>query len=121
MIDESQALYNFWSDFSLPAYDIYSVPDSASLPYITYSTAEGDVRHVLNLYGVVWYDSKSWSEVERKAAEINRRIGMDGVDIPFDGGTLHIARGTPPRQRYSQSSTDVKGIIINIQIKFVTT
>lgn len=120
-MDESQALYNFWSDFSLPAYDIYSVPDSASLPYITYSTAGGDVRHVLNLYGVVWYDSKNWTAVEHKAAEINRRIGMGGVDVPMQGGTLHIARGFPPRQRYSQSTSDVKGIIINIQAKFVTT
>lgn len=121
MMNEAQALYSFWSDFELTAYDEYSVPDNASLPYITYSTAGGDIRHVLNLYGVVWYDSKDWTATEHKAAEINRCIGMDGVDIPFSGGTLHIARGFPPRQRYSQSTSDVKGIIINIQAKFITT
>jgi hypothetical protein len=132
-MDDAQALYSFWSGFDIPAYDVYSVPDDAKLPYITYNSASGDVRHVLNLYGIVWYsswnddnpgvildDSNSWVEIEQKAAEINRNIGMDGVDIPIQGGTLHIARGTPPIQRYSQSDKDTKGIIINIQAKFIT-
>ena len=131
-MDDAQALYSFWSGFDIPAYDVYSVPDDAKLPYITYNSASGDVRHVINLYGVVWYgswietepdvvqdDSNSWVDVEHKAAEIDRYIGMDGVDIPIQGGTLHIARGSPSRQRYPQSDTKIKGILINIQAKFI--
>jgi hypothetical protein len=46
-MNKSQALQSFWESFGIPAYNEYTVPDNAEMPYITYSVIIGKL---LNFY-----------------------------------------------------------------------
>lgn len=118
---KAQALYQFWSGFDLPAYDTYSVPDDAVMPYITYETAEDMLGGVLPLSASLWYDSRSWSEITAKADVIAYFITNTHRPIPISqGGYLWITRGSPFMQRMNDPAKDtIKRIYININAEFL--
>lgn len=116
-----QALQNFWSSFGLPAYDTYSVPIDAKLPYLTYSTAIGGVDEQVFMSASIWYRSPTWSEADSKAIEIETRLGQNGITIPIDHGFLFLFRGTPFAQRLNDpSDARIKRIYFNIGAEFLT-
>lgn len=118
-MDKSQAIYNFWSQFNLPVYDEYAVPDDAVLPYITYHESTGSMEDVLNLYASLWYKSTSWEDASKKADEISKYIGISRT-IRFDDGYLYIVRGVPFSQRMDSGDDTVKRVYINIQAEFLS-
>ena len=66
-MDKSQALHEFWSSFGLPAYASETVPDDATLPYITYDVSTDSLDYVINLNASLWYRSMKWEEISKKA------------------------------------------------------
>lgn len=122
-MDKSQALYHFWSSFGLPAYDEYTVPDDASLPYITYQTVTDSLGQAIPLSASVWYKGTSWEPVTKKADEIARYIGEYGhVVMKLDTGRLWITKGRPFAQRIqpTEDSDLIKRIYMNIMVEFLT-
>lgn len=119
---KAQALYQFWSGFDLPAYDTYSVPDDAVMPYITYDTAEDMIDGILPLSASLWYDSTSWAEIEAKAGVIAYTITNTHRPVALSqGGYMRIKRGTPFAQRMNDPEKDtIKRIYINIEAEFLT-
>lgn len=113
-----EALQNFWERFNIPAYDSQSVPDDATLPYITYEAQTDSLDGVLSLTSSLWYKSTSWKDISDKADEISDYIGL-GITIPLDTGYLWIVRGTPFAQRLADNDM-VKRIIINIQAEYLS-
>ncbi len=118
-MDKAQALYSFWSSFGITAYDVNTVPDDATLPYITYETATDSLDNVLSLTASVWYRSKSWELIERKTAEIARAIyAMSPIQL--DDGYLWLNKGTPFAQRMTDPDDTIRRMIINVQAEFLT-
>lgn len=115
---KSQAIYQFWSGFRLTAYDENSVPDNATLPYVTYSFASDSFENQLSLGASLWYDSDKWTEITAKAEEISASIGRYFI-TPIDGGYLMITRGTPFAQRMFAGGR-TKRMLLSVQIEYFT-
>lgn len=112
-------LYNFFSQF-LPAYEENSVPDGATLPYITYSVVIGSWNEDLALTCSVWYRDTSWAKCNAKSREIGDAIGMGGIMLPCDGGAVWIKRGTPFAQNMSDDDDTIRRKYINITAEFIS-
>mgnify|MGYP006872995065 CR=1 FL=1 len=119
-MNKSQALQQFWSGFGLPAYDQYTVPDNAQMPYITYSVSEADFGYPSALTASLWYRSPSWEEITLKSYEISENISRGGRVIPIDDGKLWIYRGSPFSQRMSDTDDTVRRVAINITVEYFT-
>lgn len=118
-MNKAQAIHSFWSSFGLTAYDQYTVPDDAKMPYITYNVSESEIDNYVGLYGSIWYRGTSWEQVELKATEIAQRI-VRMNPIKIDGGYLAINLGTPFSQRLEDIDDNVRRIYINLQAEFYT-
>ena len=116
MRETAKALKTFFSSFSLPAYDEYSVPDDVDLPYITYNLAEPEWDQNATMYAQIWYRTKSNTEVLTKADEIVQAIG-NGTTIKLNGGLLVIWPETPLVQIIVDD--DVRRAYINLSIRSV--
>lgn len=88
MTELREALYNFWSGFGLPAYLQDSVPDDATLPYITYEVVQGDALSSTVLVAHNWHNKAQGGNIER--GEV-----MDAIAraIPVSGCVLRVGRG----------------------------
>ena len=84
-MDKQQAYYNFWSSFSIPAYDENSVPDGAAFPYITYQVMVDEIDAPVFPVASIWYRSDSWTAIDAKVNEISRAID-EILPIALDGG-----------------------------------
>lgn len=121
-MDKEQALQAFWSSYGLDAYDELSVPDGATMPYITYGVSTGALGDPVQLHGSIWYRSTSWKIITRKAHQIEKDIGEYGHKIiELDNGRLYLTQGVPFSQRMSDPSDDmIRRIYININAEFFT-
>ena len=118
-MNKIQALNNFWNSFTLPAYDESSVPDTAKLPYITYTVGEDDFGYPVSLTASIWYRSKRWDEITLKLEEISERIGRGGTMISYDGGAFWLTKGTPFAQRVRDEDDSIRRIFMNIEVEFI--
>lgn len=84
------ALYTFFSGFGLPAYPEDTVPDEASLPYITYEIAVPPIWTAAQLHAHIYYRSSSYAAISAKAGEIYNAIKDGDAVIQFENGSLHI-------------------------------
>ena len=118
-MDKLQALNQFWNSFGIPAYDQYSVPDDAKMPYITYETVYDDFDHPVSVTASVWYRDVSWAAVTLKVDEIEERISRGGCTVPYDDGAFWVIKGTPWAQRMDDPADDmIRRIVLNIMIEF---
>lgn len=118
-MDKGQAVQWFWSRFGLNAYDQYTVPEDAQMPYITYSFAMNKMDNVVLLNASLWYRSTSWKAITQKAEEIANYLNMYNI-IPLDEGYLYLYRGTPFAQRKADKDTDVRRIYFNVNAEYLT-
>lgn len=115
-----QALHSFWSSFGLKAYDETSVPDDATLPYLTYEVAVDGFGNVNMLSASLWYRSTSWAEISEKEQFISDFIGRGGRMISYEGGSMWLQRGSPWAQRLGDPSDDmIRRIILNYTVEFL--
>lgn len=112
-----QAIQRFWSSFGIPAYDEFSVPEDAELPYITYNAAVGDFEQPVSLTASVWYRSTSWAAISRKADEIGASIVPCKI-LRVDGGYVYVCKGSPFAQRMSDDDDSIRRMYINMQVEF---
>lgn len=121
-MDKEQALHNFWSSFGLPAYDENTVPETATLPYITYEVVTDSLGDPVSLNASLWYRQYSWKEITQKSEEIARAIqNQYPPSIPIDGGRLYITKGTPFARRAAEDEDKtIRRIILNITAEYFT-
>jgi len=121
-MDKAQALQTFWESFGIPAYEQTTVPETATMPYITYSVSTDSLDNVVNMTASVWYHSTSWKDISEKTEQIARYIvGMNPPSIKFDGGRLYIAKGNPFAQRMADPNDDmIRRMYLNIQAEYLT-
>lgn len=98
MTKVAKALYAFYSQFGIPAYEENMVPDDAKLPYITYSAPQSDVFASATHYARIWYATDKGApdntEVNAKADEVIDAIGR-GVKLKIGRGFAFIFPGNP--------------------------
>lgn len=121
-MNKAQAIHAFWSSFGIPAYDQYTVPADAVMPYITYSVSTGALNDLMLLSASIWDRSSSWESVTLKADQIAEAIGSTGYAIQaIDGGYLWLTQGTPFAQRMSDDTDrDVRRIYVNVNAEYLT-
>lgn len=118
------AIYNFWAQFGLPAYEENSVFDmegKPDFPYLTYELNTDAFDGAIPLSCSLWYRSTSLVKANAKAKEISETIGAGGVIITCDDGYIWITRSSPFSQNAGDSSDDlIKRVLINISAEFFT-
>lgn len=119
-MDKFQALYRLWSSFSIPAYDVSTVPDGAIMPYLTYEVSTDSFGNEVAITNSLWYHSYSWQEISQKTQQISDYIGKGGRLIKYDGGAFWVKRGTPFAQRLSTDNDSVRRIVLNFSIEFIS-
>lgn len=120
MADKLQAFHSYMASFNIPAYEETSVPDIATLPYLTYEVPIGFFGDTLMGTFSLWYRDTSWVDILAKSNEIANDLGRGGKIITYDDGGFWIRRGSPWAQRMSEPSDDmIRRIVHNYQIEFV--
>ena len=114
------ALYTFFSSFGLDAYPENTVPDDATLPYITYQIAVPEWESPVSLYARVWYRSTSFEGISAKVGQIDAAIGPGAV-IPFEDGAIWIYRGTQFAQYMPMDGDpNLKFMYLNMSVQAIT-
>lgn len=121
-MDKTQALYKFWSQFGLPAYNELTVPQDAEPPYITYEVATGSLEDIIPLSASIYYNSYTWKEISKKSDEIAEAIeNQQPPCIKIDGGRLYISKGKPfTRDTKDDSNKMIRKRVLNIIAEFQT-
>lgn len=115
-----QAIDAFWNGFSLPAYDENTVPDDATMPYITYAASEASFEQPITLTGSIWYRSTLWDAISCKASEIAQYIGPSYKAVKLDDGYMVLTKGTPFAQRMADEDDSVRRMYVMIDAEFCT-
>lgn len=121
-MNKAQAIHQFWSGFGIPAYDENTVPDDATMPYITYSVSTGSIEDLVILTASVWYRSTRWREITLKVNEIEQYINaVSPLAVKIDGGRAYFTKGTPFSQRMAEPGDDAtRRIYLQINAEFLT-
>lgn len=118
MADKWTAIHKLWNSFGLKAYDENTVPDGATLPYITYSASVAGLDETVYLTASIWYRSNSWTEVSQKAEGISDLIG-GGYGVSYDNGRLWVTKATPFAQRLAEESDSmIRRIVLQVTGEF---
>lgn len=119
---KTAALYQFFSSFGMPAYAASSVPDDVIFPYLTYELITsawggGEAGLTVNL----WFYTTSEAIPNAKAQELSEAIGLGGVMLPCDGGTIWLKRGSPWCQSLKdETSPTIKRRYLNVTAEYLT-
>ena len=115
------ALQSFF-DGIMTSYAASSVPDDATLPYLTYELITsawdgGEVGLTVNM----WFRTTSEKEPNAAVDKLSKAIGLGGVFLHCDDGVIWLKRGSP----WSQSLTDatdktIKRRYINVTAEYLT-
>ena len=118
---KAAAIYNFWNNFDIPAYEEHSVPTEAMVPYITYQLVTDSLDKDVQMSASIWYRGSSWVQANAKAEEISHTIGRGGKILKCDNGRRWIKRGTPFTQNMGDESDNlIKRKYLNITVEFFT-
>lgn len=122
---KESALYNFWNDFGIPAYEenaVFVLEKAPEFPYITYEVQTDSFDGgTLSLSASLWYRSTSWTDINAKKRKISERLGRNGVIISCDNGGIWITRGSPFAQNMGDDTDDmIKRVLINVSAQFIT-
>lgn len=118
------AIYQWLSEFGIPAYAATSTPNDADLPYITYDLVVGDWSGgEVNMPVNVWYRTDSEAEPNAKVREIHDRLKNGGESVACDGGIIWFKKGSPWAQAVRVEGEDerIKRRYVNINLEYLTT
>lgn len=117
------AIYQFLSGFGVPAYAATATPSDAEFPYITYDLVlgrwnGGEVNMPVN----VWFRTDGEAAPNALVRQLSRALRDGGVQVPCDGGTIWLKKGSPWAQSVRVEGEDdkVKRRYVNINIEYNT-
>lgn len=118
---KAAAIYQFWNNFGLTAYEENSVPTDAAFPYITYQLVTDSFDREIPFTASLWYRSESWAGINAKTEEISQKISRGGKIVPCSGGAIWLKRGQPFAQNMGDESDNlIKRKYLNITAEFMT-
>lgn len=114
-------IHQFWSSFGLPAYEESSVPDNPPDEYITYQLQTSCWGEQVALSGSIWYRNYStWSGINATARQIAAFLGLGGINILCDDGSITLRQGTPFATSRADDNGNTKQKYINITAEYNT-
>ena len=117
---KAAAIYQFWSSFSLTAYEENTVPEDAAFPYITYQLVTDSFDNDVSMTASLWYRGESWLNANAKTNDISLYIGSGGVFLLCDGGRIWIKKGQPFAQNMGDESDSlIKRKYLNITAEYL--
>lgn len=119
MKQTATALYTFASGFTWKAYPEFGVPDTAVLPYITYSVQESVWDEMGMLQMRLWYKGTGYNTLNTKIDEIAAEV-EPGKYIPTASGGLYIFKGSPWCQYQPSDEADLKIAYLNFNVNYET-
>ena len=120
-ITKEQVLHSFWSSFGVPAYEENSVPDSASMPYITYQCVTDRFNAEVPLNASIWTRNSSWSSANTLLRQIEEMLSNGGKLANFGNFSLWIKAGVPFAQRMGDENDNlVKRILLFVNVEYFT-
>lgn len=119
-MDKWQALYSFFNSFGVQAYEVSTLPENATFPRITYSSAIGSIDDVIQIDASVWDLSNSWANVDEIVKAIESKIQNIGCP-QIEGGRYRVYKGTPYAQRMTDPENDnIRRTVLHINFEFLT-
>lgn len=119
MTQTAIALYNFASSYRWPAYPEYSVPASATLPYITYTLQEYSWDNMGMMQMRLWYKGADYTTINAKIDEIEASI-ENGKRVNTISGALYFYKGEPWCQYQPSDEVDLKIAYLNFYVHYTT-
>jgi len=120
-MNKAEAIHQFWSSFEIPAYDEFSVPKDAEMPYITYSFVADSIGQPIPLTANLWYRESTWTNIDQKVKEIADYIGYGYTSKKIEDGYVWIVRGGAFAQRMDDPSDPlIRRVYLNIIAEFLT-
>ena len=118
-MDKWQAQNALWNSFGWDAYDENTVPDDATLPYITYEAVSGSIGGTMNVSASLWDRSNRWDVISKKANEIEQSINRQ---VKIDGGYMKVRK---PENNFASrmnepSDSRIRRIELMAEIEFIT-
>lgn len=95
MTELKTTLFDFWSQFGVPAYLQDNVPDDAALPYITYEATRVPGLSSLPLTAIAWFPISVDGNMRRTAFQdaVELMIPESGIMLPVgDDGFIILDR-----------------------------
>lgn len=111
----AKALYNYWSSFGIDAYATDSVPDTASLPYLTFDVKLPNWRGVASYTVQIWYRDTSFEAITELVDRINTDIG-EGKRIVADDCFIYLYKEDNFFQMYEGEDETLKGAYLSFII-----
>lgn len=122
MRDIMKALFEFWSQFGIPAYAEDMVPDNATVPYIRYTVPRGPLMGTSVAPAYNYHRAKLMGNAERAemAERIAEAIPQGGAIVRVDGGGfLILRRGSDFQTLYQDpDDRDIIGVRSNVEVTF---
>lgn len=118
------AIYQFMNGFGVPAYAHTAVPSDAEFPYITYELVLGDWGQTeVNMPVNAWFRTEGEAAPNALVRQLSRALGNGGVQVPCDGGTIWLKKGSPWAQSVREEGDDekIKRRYINVNVDYNTT
>lgn len=117
-----EALFQFWSSFSVPAYEENSVPsgeDFPGFPYITFPMVESGFGDDSHIFVSVWTRSPSWETAIEITDAVKTRLKDGGTFVRYDGGAVCITKGVPFSRGTGDPNDDqVKRMLLDVTLHF---
>lgn len=117
---ETEAIYNFFNSFGMPAYPANAVPDDLVFPWITYeNNIDIPFSNAISITVNLWYRTESEAIPNKKVREIFERIGRGGTQIPYTDGAIWITCGSPFSIALNdENDSSIKRRALNINLEF---
>ena len=119
---KDKAVHAFLNGFGLEAYPTSSVPDDVVFPYATYTPVFGGWgSKPSNIEVNLWYYTTSEAVPNAKVQEIEKTLGIGGVQIPCDEGVVWFKKGEPWWTNLKdENDPTIKRRYLNITAEYMT-
>lgn len=113
MTELKTTLFDFWTQFGMPAYLQDSVPDDAALPYITYEATRVPGMSSLPLTAIAWFPISVDGNMRRTAFQdaVELLIPEGGIMLPVGGDGFIILNRNDSGSLMDYQDQDNKNII----------
>ena len=102
-----QQLFVFFQQFGLDVYYEGSIPDDASLPYISVNIPDPDFGVMADIFARIWYRGYTYADITAKVDEIARTLDRPKY-INTGDGSIYLSRAQNWCQMLPSGEVDVK-------------
>lgn len=117
-----EALFRFWSSFSVPAFEENSVPsgeDFPGFPYITFPMVKSNFGDDSHIFVSVWTHSSSWEQAVSISDQVEEALKEGGICLGYDGGMVWVSSGSPFSRGTGDPNDDqVKRMLLDVVLHF---